>query len=345
MQAILYMKIVWVNIMNEFSKIVSDFFIKYLTLQKGSSENTLKTYRDAFIQLLEFMKSKGKTVNKIKISDFNYDLIIEFLNWLEESKKISISTRNNRLAAIKSFFRYVSYHKPEYLNICIPILEIRKKKTTNKPMNYLTIDAFEYLVQSFNKSDTSDLRDLAIILLLYESGARVSELINIKLSDIQLSKPSTITLYGKGKKIRIVPLDPTVVNLIKKYVQIYGVKNDGYLFFNSKKEKLTREGINYIIQKHFIKVKKENKTMFPSSISPHSFRHSKAMHLLENGVNLIYIRDILGHSSVTTTEIYSKANPEIKRKHLLEASKQLNINNIYNEDDKNLLLEWLKNSI
>ena len=107
-----------------------------------------------------------------------------------------------------------------------------------------------------------------------------------------------------------------MIEILKKYITIYKIKDSEYLFFNSKGEKLTREGVNYILQKHFIKAKEQNLTIYPNTISPHCLRHSKAMHLLENGVNLIYIRDILGHSSVKTTEIYSKANPEVKRKHL-----------------------------
>lgn len=313
--------------------------------QKNSSDNTLKTYRDAYVELLEYMNINGIPSHKIKLDDFNYDLINNFLDWLEETKKVSVSTRNNRLAAIKSFFKYVSYHCPEYLNICSSILEIHKKKTISKPMNYLSIEAFECLIKSFNRKDTRELRDLTVILLLYESGARVSELINIKVSDLRLSKPSTVTLFGKGKKIRIVPLDYSVIEIIKEYIKKFDIKNDEYLFFNARREKLTREGVNYILQKHFKKIQKDNKILFPSSISPHCIRHSKAMHLLENGVNLIYIRDILGHTSVTTTEIYSKANPETKRKHLIKAAEQINIDSDYSEEDKEELLTWLKKQI
>lgn len=328
--------------MNEFSKLVSDFFIRYLTNQKNASENTIKTYRDAVVQLLEFMNSKGIKVNKIKITDFSYGIICEYLEWLESNKNVSVSTRNNRLAAIKSLFKYVSYHRPEYMNICTSILEIHKKKTESVPMNYLTVEAFQDMLKSFDKNNMRDLRDLAIILTLYESGARVSELINIKLPDLRLNKPASVVLYGKGRKVRIIPLDFSMIEILKKYITIYKIKDSEYLFFNSKGEKLTREGVNYILQKHFIKAKEQNLTIYPNTISPHCLRHSKAMHLLENGVNLIYIRDILGHSSVKTTEIYSKANPEVKRKHLLEAASKLKIEDNYSNEEKDELLDWLK---
>lgn len=212
-------------------------------------------------------------------------------------------------------------------------------------MNYLTVEAFQDMLKSFDKNNMRDLRDLAIILTLYESGARVSELINIKLPDLRLTKPASVVLYGKGRKVRIIPLDYSVTEILKKYITIYKIKDSEYLFFNSKGKKLTREGVNYILQKHFIKAKEKNLIIYPNTISPHCLRHSKAMHLLENGVNLIYIRDILGHSSVTTTEIYSKANPEVKRKHLLEVASKLKIEDNYSDEEKDELLDWLKTKL
>ncbi|MGN8644398.1 tyrosine-type recombinase/integrase, partial [Catenibacterium mitsuokai] len=148
-------------------------------------------------------------------------------------------------------------------------------------MNYLTVEAFQDMLKSFDKNNMTDLRDLAIILTLYESGARVSELINIKLSDLRLTKPASVVLYGKGRKVRIIPLDYSVTEILKKYITVYKTKDSEYLFFNSKGEKLTREGVNYILQKHFIKAKEQNITIYPNTISPHCLRHSKAMHLLE----------------------------------------------------------------
>ena len=136
------------------------------------------------------------------------------------SQNVSVSTRNNRLAAIKSLFKYVSYHRPEYMNICTSILEIHKKKTESVPMNYLTVEAFQDMLKSFDKNNMRDLRDLAIILTLYESGARVSELINIKLPDLRLNKPASVVLYGKGRKVRIIPLDFSMIEILKKYITI-----------------------------------------------------------------------------------------------------------------------------
>lgn len=332
--------------MNDFSKLLSDYFLKYLLNQKGVSENTIKTYRDAFVLLLKYMASnKSIKAYHVKINDFSYETINEFLDWLEEIKGVSVSTRNNRLAAIKSFFRYVSYVDPEYLGICSSILSIQKKKCNSKTMNYLSINAYIDFISRFNKNDLKDLRDLCVVILLYESGARVSELINVRKKDLQLEKPYTVILQGKGRKIRSVPLDYSVVKILNKYIKKYNVSDEDFLFFNARRNKLTREGVNYILQKHFKIAKEINNLLYPSTISPHCIRHSRAMHLLENGVNLIYIRDLLGHSSVTVTEIYSKANPEIKRKQILESASRIEMKEDYEEEEKENLLEWLRNSI
>lgn len=332
--------------MTDFARLMNDYFVKYLTEQKGSGSNTLKTYRDTFVQLLEFMNEKKHIrADKIEVDSFSYDIINEFLDYLEKEKSVSTSTRNNRLAAIKSFFKYTSYHEPKYLNISTSIREISKKKTESRQMNYLSINAMEHFLNSFDITDCKELRCFCVVLLLYESGARVSELCNVHRYDLHLEKPFTIVLHGKGNKIRSVPLDNLVVDMIKNYIRKYEVQDDDFLFFNSRREKLTREGINYILHKYYERARTENAALYPPVISAHCLRHTKAMHLLENGVNLIYIRDLLGHASVTTTEIYSKANPEVKRKHIEEASRILNVDLGYSEKDTDELLEWLKNNI
>lgn len=333
-------------IMTDFSRLMNDYFNKYLSNQKNCSSNTMKTYRDCYVLLIEYMDNvKHITPYRLEITNFNYDVILEFLDYLETNKKVSISTRNNRLAAIKSFFKYVSYREPKYVEICSSISEISKKKSISKPLNYLSIEAITNLLSTFDQNNDEELRGLCIVGLLYESGARVSELANIKLKDFHLEKPFTVTLFGKGGKYRTIPIDYSLVNVLKCYFELNKIRKEEYIFFNASRRKLTREGINYILQKYYNRARLNNPSMYPKNISPHCMRHSKAMHLLENNVNLIYIRDILGHSSVTTTEIYAKANPEIKRKHLEELSRKMNIKDSYTLEEKKELLDWLKNNI
>lgn len=212
-------------------------------------------------------------------------------------------------------------------------------------MNYLTVAAIELLFASFDLENHKDLRDYCVIALMYESGARVSELIGIKVFELRLDAPATVILHGKGGKSRIVPVDPSVAKQIKKYITTYKKERDDYLFTNSQSKSLTRRGVDYILQKHFTIARANNPSLFPDKVSPHCIRHSRAMHLLENGINIVYIRDLLGHSSVTTTEIYAKANPEIKRKYIEAASHGIIDHRDYNDDQKDDLLTWLRNNI
>lgn len=332
---------------NDFPFHISKFLVDYLQTQRGASTNTSKTYRDAFVQLLEYLyETKGLRSDKVGLKDLTPEVITGFLDWIESEKKVTVATRNNRLGAVKSFFRYLSYREPEFLSTCTVILGIRQKKFEPKPMNYLTLDAYKLLLASFNVDDKKQMRDLCIVAVMYESGGRVSEIAGIRSVDFKSENPYTLLLHGKGKKTRIVPIDKSVGKLVDRYRQIYKVKEDEPLFFNTRREPLTREGLNYVLQKYFCMARKNRPEIFPPTISPHCIRHSRAMHLLENNVNLIYIRDLLGHSSVMTTEIYSKANPEIKRIRIEEATKTLLGDNIgYTEEEKNELLNWLKNNI
>ncbi len=329
--------------MTDFATLLEAFFYKYLSVERGCSTNTVANYKDTFVSLLNYLAEERKlSPSKVKMEAINSDLINSFLNWLETEKGIAVSTRNNRLAGIKSFFRYVSLHEPAYLNRCSSILAIKAKKTESIPMNYLTIAAWECLLKSFNLNDLEDLRDFCIIATLYESGARVSELIIILCSEVRFETPATMILHGKGKKTRIVPIDPAISHQLKRYLKMRKMKTSEYLFTNIRGEPLTRRGVDYILQKHFSRAKAINSTLFPDKISPHCIRHSRAMHLLENNVNLIYIRDLLGHSSVTTTEIYSKANPELKRKHIEEATKHIIDHEDYDDNKQDELLTWLR---
>lgn len=332
---------------NDFSTYLTRFLKDYLQTQRGASINTSKTYRDAFVELIGyFSEVKGISPDKIEFKDISLETINAFLDWLESGKKVATSTRNNRLGAIKSFFRYLSYREPEHLMTCTAILGIKQKKYEAKPMNYLSLEAYKFLLSTFDANDRKQMRDLCIIAVMYESGGRVSEIVGIKSFEFRNSTPCTLVLHGKGKKTRIVPIDASVCKLISKYKILYNVKEEGALFFNSRREYLTREGINYILQTYFDKARRQRPDIFPRTISPHCLRHSRAMHLLEKDVNLIYIRDLLGHSSVTTTEIYSKANPEIKRRQIEKATKSLLADDIgYDQEKKEELLDWLKTNI
>lgn len=334
----------------DFGKYLSSYFLKYIPHKTGYSDNTIRSYRDAFTIFLRYCNDVLRIKpGKLNFSKINRKMIEEFLVWLEITKNYSISTRNQRLAALHAFFRYVQIEAPEYIELCNSVLSISSKKTPIVEMNYLSIEAIKELLSIPDISKKEGRRDLAILSLLYDTGARVQELADVTVSDLRIKAPATIRLTGKGKKTRIIPVMPQTINILKAYINDYGLFNDSKisspLFFNKKKEKLTRAGLSYVLNKYIVGAKIKHPELFPAKVSPHVFRHSKAMHLLESGVNLIYIRDFLGHSSVITTEIYAKSNPEIKRKAIEQASPNVLPEEKLTKEDKEDLLSWLKDFI
>lgn len=314
--------------MNSLTSNITMFFTNYLPNTVGYSENTIKSYRDTFVLLFLYAEEEHLTKRgKISIELFRKDTIVAFLEWLEIKRGVSVSTRNQRLAALKSFSRYMSLNTVEYLDTFQAVLDIPPKKGSSKTVDYLTVEAITLLLKEPDASSYSGIRDLAILSLLYESGCRVQELIDLKYGDLSLNSPATISVTGKGNKTRIIPISNKVVSILNKYTAIYK--------------------ISYIIKKHSDSARIKNPQIFGmATVHPHVLRHSKAMHLLESGVNLIYIRDFLGHSSVITTEIYAKSNPEIKRKYLENAASNIDISvNKFSEKEKESLLEWLKHNI
>lgn len=311
------------------------------------SENTIISYKYTFISLLQYMSNYlKKKIQNLVIDDFNKFIIEEYLNYLELEKNNTISTRNQRLAAIKSFFNYLSSEDLKYLSISNEISTIKTKKKIDNSIKYLSKNGIKEILSLPNTSSKSGIRDLAILTLLYDSAARVQELIKLKCCDIDLDK-KIVYLNGKGRKQRVVPLISSTIKIIAKYMELFDLNDHSInlLFFNARNEPLTRVGIDYIINKYVSIARKNNPIEFQIKVSPHTFRHSKAMHLLECGVNLIYIRDFLGHSSVTTTEIYAKTNPEIKRKAIEKHSENLTKKVHYTKEKKDDLLEWLKKDL
>ena len=310
------------------------------------SENTIISYKYAFISLLEFIiKNYNKNIKDIKIETINRDVVVDYLKYLELVKKNSISTRNQRLAAIKSFYNYLALEEIEYLPLCNEILSIKMKKNNQETVKYLSKEGIKEILSLPNTSTKHGIRDLAILTLLYDSGARVQELITLNVCDINFDN-KTLNLYGKGRKSRTIPLLKQTIKILEKYIKIYNINsNNSLLFFNNRKEPLTRMGITYIINKYVKIAKKKNSIEFQIKVTPHIFRHSKAMHLLESGVNLVYIRDFLGHKSVITTEIYAKANPETKRNAIEKNSEELSKMVHFSDKEKKDLLSWLKSSL
>lgn len=332
----------------DISHYITGFFTDYLNREAGLSTNTIKSYRDTFVLFFKYLDENGICkIRKIKMDILNVNTITGFLNWLEESRGNSINSRNQRLAALKAFCNYVIRKNPEESSICQNVLNIRVKKAPQKSVEYLTVNAVECLLKMPDKYSSKGMRDLAIMSLLYESGCRVQELIDLKLGNISFRVPNTVTLTGKGNKARVIPISKNVTDILKVYLESAGIRDvEHHVFVNRYNEPLSRSGVAYILDKYGQMARDIKPELFTSKLHPHILRHTKAMHLLENGVNLIYIRDFLGHSSVTTTEIYAKCNPELKRKYIEQASNLITEQiEEYNSKEKSTLLEWLRNNI
>ncbi len=331
----------------DFSKYISDFIARYLPGERGASTNTITAYRDTFVLLLDFIeKEKRLKVEKLTLGKIKKETIIEFLDWIQKERKCSDSTRNMRLAAIHSFYRFLQYENLDNLHECQKILSIRSKKTRKESINYLTIEGIKLLLRQPDITTTRGRRDLALLSLIYDTGARVQEIIDMTPSRLRLGKPPVIKIIGKGNRARLVPMLDAQIGHLKNYLKEHRLNEPTAsmhpLFFNSRKERFTRAGINHILHKYIKMASKVDKTLIPNKVSCHSLRHSKAMHLLQAGVNLIYIRDILGHVSVQTTEIYARADSQQKRKALEKAYVNINPDEEPVWTNNKNLISWLK---
>jgi integrase/recombinase XerD len=331
----------------DFAYYLSDFLSKYLPGTVGLRPNTIMSYRDNFSIFLEFCsKHKGIKTEKFSLNHLNRKLVEEYLQWLEKTRCCIASTRNVRLAAFHSFCRYLQIEFPDYIHQAQQILAIPIKKTKKSSVEYLTLDAVKFLLEKPDKKTKNGRKDMVLLSLLYESGVRVQELADLKVGDIRIVSPSTIKVTGKGLKKRIIPIMKPMGELLKQYLRENNLTEpytfDYPLFSNSRRGKLTRAGIAYIVTKYAKEGIKEAPELFPHKFSPHCLRHSKAVHLLQSGVNLVYIRDFLGHADIQTTEIYARIDSEMRRK-ALEKSHNIVSDKMPEWHNDTVLLNWLKN--
>lgn len=331
----------------DFSKSLTDFLTCYLPGERGASKNTIASYKDTFILFLTFLKErKGIPAERLTLSQITKETIVEFLDWIEEERHCCAATRNVRLAALHSFFQYLQYQNPENLIEWQRALSIPVKKTEKTTINYLSVEGIRLLLEGTDQSTKSGRRDLALLSLMYDSGARVQEIIDLTPSMVRLDLPCTVKLIGKGNKARIVPLLEQQVKFLKIYMaeqkMLEPHANMYPLFSNSRKEKLTRAGVNYILAKYAKQARMKEPSLIPEKLSCHCLRHSLAMHLLQSGVNLVYIRDILGHTSVQVTEVYARTDSRQKREAIEKAYSDVSPKETPSWLTNDDLLDWLK---
>lgn len=334
---------------NNFSILLTTFLSKYLPGQRNLSSNTISSYRDCFKLFLQFCSEEKKIkIETIQLHNMGRKDILDFLDWLEKVRNCSALTRNQRLAAFKSFSHFIAAENPEYLFQCQQIAAIPMKKAKSREMNYFSPEGMNKLLQQPDTRTWKGRRNHAILVLLYDCALRVQELADLKIGDVRLENPAIVKILGKGRKYRIIPIDQKTAKIITDYIdeltKRYSCNMDSPLFQNTRHTKLTRAGLSGILQKYVQKMKSQGLDyLIPGNVSPHCLRHSKAIHLLRSEVPLIYIRDFLGHTSVTTTEIYTKVDFEEKRKAIENAYPVQSQENIPAWENDKDLIQWLSN--
>lgn len=331
----------------KFAYHLTTYLSKYLPGKAGISRNTILSYRDTFSLLLLFCsEDKDMIIEKITLHTLTKDLIDEFLTWIETHRGCTVSTRNQRLSAIHSFFRYLQLEEPNHIFLCQQILAIPIKRTGRRAIHYLSIDGIKMILNAPDTTCARGRRDLVLLSLMYDTGARVQEIADLTVADIRLENPATVKLTGKGNRSRLVPLMTPTTKLLDQYLSEQGYKHAQYgschVFRNRSDGKLTRSGIAYILSKYVETARTVKPELIPEKVSPHCFRHSKAMHLLQSGVNLVYIRDLLGHATIKTTEMYAKADSLMKRKALEKAYQSTSPSTMPVWQQNRSLLKWLK---
>jgi len=329
----------------DFAYHLTRYFNVFLMDSRNLSRNTISAYSHTFRLLMQFFEEQRSIpVTKLSLKQIDKQAICDFLNWLQKDRSCSDSILNSRLTAIHSFYHYLQSEIPECIYTSQTIMNIPYRKKDSTVLNYLSKEQVERLLLEPDLQITRERRDAVLLCVLYDTGARVQELCDLKIRNFNNGLSANITLRGKGRKSRVVPIVENTTILLTNYIRENKLnmpeKQDYPLFFNQHKEALSRSGITHILKKYTSRIKD---MPMPASISPHILRHSKAMHLLQAGYNMIVIRDWLGHVSVKTTEIYARLDVNAKRA-ILEKAFPIKEKIEYPDwsKDKNLM-DFLKN--
>jgi site-specific recombinase XerD len=295
------------------------FLTDHLAGLRGCSPNTISSYRDTFKLMIVFLRDERSIPpERLTLELIDTTVITAFLAWLRTDRHNSPSTCNQRLAAISSFYRWLQTQDPARMACCQNIMQIPSSKHDQPAIAHLTVEQTRHLLALPDRSTRQGRRDATLLATLYDTAARVQELADLTVRNIRLESPAIVALTGKGRKTRHVPIDPNTTALLAAYLAERGLdtpgRDDRPVFFNQHRAKLSRGGIAWILRKY--QAQAADPALAGAQLSPHVLRHSRAMHLCDAGVPLPYIRDILGHVDLSTTEIYARASTEAKRKAL-----------------------------
>ena len=291
----------------KFASHLGKFFKVYMQSDRNLSPRTVQSYSQTFSLFLKFMyKTRGIESHKMELNDFTRKTVEDFLRSLESIN--CAKTINQRRAAFCCFCKYLEYEEPALIDELNLIRTIPQRKEINKTISYLKVDGMNLFLKQIQLQKKTGLRDFVMISLMLTIGLRVSELINLKGKNVQLSSPPTVTVMGKGSKERILSIPDKIVPYFKNYIEVKNLNKpenlERFLFVNHMNHQFTRQGVTYLVTKYREMARNINSSLIPANLSNHKLRHSCGVACAEAGVDPLYIRDVLGHASVVTTEIY-----------------------------------------
>ncbi len=304
------------------ARALREFFADHLPKIRGVSPHTVCSYRDAWALLLRFLSERhGRSVVKLDFEDLSPGDVVAFLHDLEKTRGNCAATRNARLAAVHAFGRFVATTHPEHLELCQRILAVPFKRAAPRLVEYLEATEVAAILDAPDRAKPDGRRDHALLLALFNTGARVQEILDLRPTDLQLQRPFQARLRGKGRKERLCPLWPRTVKVLRALIDERGIDlaSTEQLFRNRRGERLTRFGVRYLLAKYARLATPGASTLNRKRVHPHVLRHTTAVHLLQAGVDLVTISHWLGHASVETTNRYAAVDLEMKRAAIAKA--------------------------
>lgn len=323
-----------------FPALLQRFFTDRLCVQMEASRHTVASYRDTFRLLIRYAGARsGKAPTKLEIGDIDADMVADFLSHVEASRGNTVRSRNARLAAIRSFFRYVAMAEPSWLHHCQRILAMPNKRQVKRTVTFLDAEEIAALLGAPDRSTWVGRRDHALLLLALQTGLRASELVNLNCEDVALGAGAHVKCLGKGRKDRRTPLRRDTARLIQAWIRDRK-ESAGPLFPSIRGDRLSRDALEHLVRKHCASAARTCPSLAGKRVTPHTLRHSTAMELLHSGVDQAVIALWLGHESVETTQIYIHADMRLKENALRQVTAPGVRSGRYRPDDQ--LLAFLE---
>jgi integrase/recombinase XerD len=326
---------------NDFPQLLQTFFTDRLMKQRRASQHTIASYRDSFRLLLKFAQQRlRKSPSAIAIDDLDARLVCAFLEHLEKERRVSVRSRNVRLAAIHSFFRFLAFEKPSHSAQIQQVLAIPTKRDVRRPVCFLMPAEIDALLAAPDTNSWGGRRDRTFLLLAVQTGLRVSELVGLRRKNVVFGTGAHVKCRGKGRKDRCTPLRKDAVTALHAWLREGNGGPEDFLFPNARSGPLSRDGVEYLLRKHPSTACKKCPSLETKRVTAHTLRHSAAMTWLESGVDRTVIALLLGHESTETTDIYLHASMQLKEKALAKTNPNTLSSRRFKPDDA--VLAFLK---